>query len=221
MDSLYSFLGTLPWFDWCPPQMSKINFPLAFCPTGSLSHSSRAVRIAFPSTHCEALFPEISTRCVALRGCKCLLKRGGSVWIFAFYFTVCHSGGGQHGQREAGDLQRRAVQDVGSWGKTQHISVSHTDYTGVCVSLRLTLSNIHCWGLVVQNRGREQSYGFIVLCTLLHPQDLRKAAVLIFANKQDMKDCMSAAEISKYLSLSSIKDHPWHIQSCCALTGEG
>lgn len=55
----------------------------------------------------------------------------------------------------------------------------------------------------------------------LHLQDLRKAAVLIFANKQDMKNCMSAAEISNYLTLSSIKDHPWHIQSCCALTGEG
>ncbi|XP_013918009.1 PREDICTED: ADP-ribosylation factor-like protein 5B isoform X2 [Thamnophis sirtalis] len=52
-------------------------------------------------------------------------------------------------------------------------------------------------------------------------EDLQKAAVLIFANKQDMKGCMSAAEISKYLTLSSIKDHPWHIQSCCALTGEG
>ena len=36
-----------------------------------------------------------------------------------------------------------------------------------------------------------------------------------------MKGCMTAAEISKYLTLSSIKDHPWHIQSCCALTGEG
>lgn len=68
----------------------------------------------------------------------------------------------------------------------------------------------------------------IVLCPLPAPstqlaqlQDLRKAAVLIFANKQDMKNCMSAAEISNYLTLSSIKDHPWHIQSCCALTGEG
>ncbi|XP_056338946.1 ADP-ribosylation factor-like protein 5B isoform X2 [Oenanthe melanoleuca] len=38
---------------------------------------------------------------------------------------------------------------------------------------------------------------------------------------EDMKGCMSAAEISAYLTLSSIKDHPWHIQSCCALTGEG
>ncbi|OXB56911.1 hypothetical protein ASZ78_012349 [Callipepla squamata] len=56
---------------------------------------------------------------------------------------------------------------------------------------------------------------------ILKLKDLRKAAVLIFANKQDMKGCMTAAEISTYLTLSSIKDHPWHIQSCCALTGEG
>lgn len=65
-----------------------------------------------------------------------------------------------------------------------------------------------------------QGQGLIVSFPVLF-QDLRKAAVLIFANKQDMKNCMSAAEISTYLTLSSIKDHPWHIQSCCALTGEG
>ncbi|XP_038634623.1 ADP-ribosylation factor-like protein 5B isoform X2 [Scyliorhinus canicula] len=52
-------------------------------------------------------------------------------------------------------------------------------------------------------------------------EDLRKAAVLVFANKQDMKNSMSAAEISKFLTLTAIKDHPWHIQACCALTGEG
>ncbi|WAQ93693.1 ARL5B-like protein [Mya arenaria] len=52
-------------------------------------------------------------------------------------------------------------------------------------------------------------------------QDLRKAAVLIFANKQDIKGSMSAAEISQHLNLTSVKDHPWHIQACCALTGEG
>ena len=73
------------------------------------------------------------------------------------------------------------------------------------------------YGVLISNRGSD----LIVLCPLASPQDLRKAAVLIFANKQDMKNCMSAAEISTYLTLSSIKDHPWHIQSCCALTGEG
>lgn len=59
------------------------------------------------------------------------------------------------------------------------------------------------------------------LTNMLRHDDLRKAAVLIFANKQDIKGCMSAAEISNELSLTSIKDHRWQIQSCCALTGEG
>lgn len=56
---------------------------------------------------------------------------------------------------------------------------------------------------------------------LLCPQALRDASVLIFANKQDLKDSMTTVEISQFLTLSAIKDHPWHIQGCCALTGEG
>lgn len=32
---------------------------------------------------------------------------------------------------------------------------------------------------------------------------------------------MSVAEISQSLQLTSVKDHQWHIQACCALTGEG
>ncbi|CAM4757745.1 unnamed protein product [Rotaria magnacalcarata] len=56
---------------------------------------------------------------------------------------------------------------------------------------------------------------------MLQSEELRSASVLIFANKQDIKDAMSSAEISKQLSLTSIKDQAWHIQACCALTGEG
>ncbi|CAF1244958.1 unnamed protein product [Didymodactylos carnosus] len=59
------------------------------------------------------------------------------------------------------------------------------------------------------------------LLRMLQSEDLRTASVLIFANKQDIKDAMTSAEISKQLSLTSIKDHAWHIQACCALTGEG
>ncbi|KAL4635262.1 ADP-ribosylation factor-like protein 5B isoform X1 [Arapaima gigas] len=76
--------------------------------------------------------------------------------------------------------------------------------------------------LVVDSTDRERlAISKEELHRMLAHEDLRKAAVLVFANKQDMKDCMSAAEISRSLTLSSIKDHPWHIQSCCALTGEG
>ena len=32
---------------------------------------------------------------------------------------------------------------------------------------------------------------------------------------------MTPAEITDCLSLHSIKNHDWHIQACCALTGEG
>lgn len=59
------------------------------------------------------------------------------------------------------------------------------------------------------------------LYRMLSHEDLSKAAVLIFANKQDLKGSMTAAEISKQLDLTSIKKQQWHIQSCCALTGEG
>nr|XP_019603078.1 PREDICTED: putative ADP-ribosylation factor-like protein 5C isoform X2 [Rhinolophus sinicus] len=59
------------------------------------------------------------------------------------------------------------------------------------------------------------------LYKMLAHEALRDASVLIFANKQDMKDSMTTVEISQFLTLSAIKDHPWHIQGCCALTGEG
>lgn len=63
--------------------------------------------------------------------------------------------------------------------------------------------------------------GRLTRAGFLCPQALRDASVLIFANKQDMKDSMTTVEISQFLTLSAIKDHPWHIQGCCALTGEG
>jgi len=59
------------------------------------------------------------------------------------------------------------------------------------------------------------------LYKMLAHDELSKAAVLIFANKQDLKGSMSASEISKQLDLTSVKNHNWQIQSCCALTGEG
>ena len=50
---------------------------------------------------------------------------------------------------------------------------------------------------------------------------LKNSKLLVFANKNDLKGAMTAAEISEFVGLETIKDHAWHIQSCCALTGEG
>ena len=59
------------------------------------------------------------------------------------------------------------------------------------------------------------------LWKMLAHEDLRKAAVLVYANKQDIKGCLSVAQISKELNLTAIKKHKWQIQPCCAISGEG
>ncbi|KAL7753740.1 ADP-ribosylation factor-like protein 5B [Sorochytrium milnesiophthora] len=55
---------------------------------------------------------------------------------------------------------------------------------------------------------------------MLHEQ-LKKSAILIFANKQDVEGAHTAGQISEALNLSAIRDQTWHIQACCALTGDG
>lgn len=76
--------------------------------------------------------------------------------------------------------------------------------------------------LVIDSTDRERiSISKEELWRMLGHEDLRKAGLLIYANKQDVKGCMTAAQISKELNLTAIKKHKWQIQSCCALTGEG
>eukprot|EP00300_Choanocystis_sp_HF-7_P026213 c289_g1_i1.p3 GENE.c289_g1_i1~~c289_g1_i1.p3 ORF type:complete len:118 (+),score=25.16 c289_g1_i1:390-743(+) len=59
------------------------------------------------------------------------------------------------------------------------------------------------------------------LFSLLLREDLRAASILIFANKQDVKGALTVAEIVAQLNLSAVRDHSYHIQGSCALTGEG
>ncbi|CAL5224183.1 g6824 [Coccomyxa viridis] len=59
------------------------------------------------------------------------------------------------------------------------------------------------------------------LFTLLEHEHLQEAAILIMANKQDLKDAMNVKEMTDVLSLHSLKRHDWHIQATCAKTGEG
>ena len=56
---------------------------------------------------------------------------------------------------------------------------------------------------------------------MMEHESLKHAALLVFANKQDVKDSLTAAKISEDLSLTSLKERQWHIQACCALTGDG
>lgn len=52
-------------------------------------------------------------------------------------------------------------------------------------------------------------------------QSLENTVILVLANKNDLKGALSSAEISEALGLSQLQTHQWHIQSCCALTGDG
>lgn len=56
---------------------------------------------------------------------------------------------------------------------------------------------------------------------LLIHNDLKDAVILVFANKKDLPTAKNAAELTDLFSLHEIKNHDWHIQPCCALTGEG
>lgn len=56
---------------------------------------------------------------------------------------------------------------------------------------------------------------------MLNEDELRDATILVFANKQDLPNAMSVAEITDKLGLHSLRQRRWYIQACCATSGEG
>lgn len=83
-------------------------------------------------------------------------------------------------------------------------------------------SNTNFVFMVIDSSDRERlSVAKDELYKMLNHEDLRKSSLLIYANKQDVKDCLTTTQISQTLNLKSIKDHAYHIQPCCALSGEG
>lgn len=57
---------------------------------------------------------------------------------------------------------------------------------------------------------------------LLQDDELRDAVVLVFANKQDLPNAMSAAELGDKLCLNQLASrHTWYIQECSATTSQG
>ena len=56
---------------------------------------------------------------------------------------------------------------------------------------------------------------------MLSEDELREAVVLVFANKQDLPNAMSVAEVTDKLGLQSLRNRKWYIQATCATSGEG
>ena len=56
---------------------------------------------------------------------------------------------------------------------------------------------------------------------LLANDELREAACLVFANKQDVRGAMSTTEMCNKLGLHSLRQRNWYIQATSAVTGDG
>eukprot|EP01066_Platyproteum_vivax_P002753 Platyproteum_vivax@DN1342_c0_g1_i1.p1 len=67
----------------------------------------------------------------------------------------------------------------------------------------------------VEDAAREE------LHRMLNEDELRDAVLLVFANKQDLPNSMTAAEVTEKLNLHSLRQRQWFIQSTCATSGDG
>ena len=56
---------------------------------------------------------------------------------------------------------------------------------------------------------------------MLQEEELKDAALLVFANKQDLPGAKSEAEVSEALQLSKLKGRTWAIYKASAVKGEG
>ncbi|OLP91302.1 ADP-ribosylation factor [Symbiodinium microadriaticum] len=56
---------------------------------------------------------------------------------------------------------------------------------------------------------------------MLNEDEMRDAVLLVFANKQDLPNAMTAAEVTEKLGLQNLRHRQWFIQSACATTGDG
>mmetsp|Transcript_7156 Transcript_7156/g.10939 ORF Transcript_7156/g.10939 Transcript_7156/m.10939 type:complete len:190 (-) Transcript_7156:250-819(-) len=57
---------------------------------------------------------------------------------------------------------------------------------------------------------------------LMSDEILSDAAILVFANKQDLPQAMAVSTIMEKLQLAHVlRKHEWFIQPCCATSGEG
>jgi len=70
------------------------------------------------------------------------------------------------------------------------------------------------------DRGRIEEAA-LELHKVLRENDMRDVALLVLANKQDMPQALSVAEITEKLGLNSLKSRQWFIQASCAKSGDG
>jgi ADP-ribosylation factor-like protein 1 len=61
----------------------------------------------------------------------------------------------------------------------------------------------------------------LISCVCVEEEELRSAIVVVLANKQDLPQAMSVAEIHKALGLDALKNRTFQIFKVSALKGDG
>jgi len=56
---------------------------------------------------------------------------------------------------------------------------------------------------------------------IIGDREMKDAILLVFANKQDLPNAMSPAEITDKLGLHRMRDRNWFVQPSCATSGDG
>ena len=59
------------------------------------------------------------------------------------------------------------------------------------------------------------------LAKVLSDPELSSAALLVYANKQDLPGAVSTAEVAKRLGLATLRGRQWFVQSTVGRSGEG
>jgi ADP-ribosylation factor protein 1 len=56
---------------------------------------------------------------------------------------------------------------------------------------------------------------------MLESDELKDAAVLVLANKQDMPHALAVNKITERMGLNKLRHRQWYVQGCCATSGDG
>eukprot|EP01012_Entosiphon_sulcatum_P031408 TRINITY_DN395_c0_g1_i2.p2 TRINITY_DN395_c0_g1~~TRINITY_DN395_c0_g1_i2.p2 ORF type:complete len:179 (+),score=50.66 TRINITY_DN395_c0_g1_i2:32-568(+) len=59
------------------------------------------------------------------------------------------------------------------------------------------------------------------LTALLAEDKLQNVPLLVLANKQDLAEALTPAEVSEALQLPAVRDRQWQVEACSAKTGDG
>ena len=82
--------------------------------------------------------------------------------------------------------------------------------------------NVQCFIFVLDSSDRDRiTEASQELNRILDEDEMRDVILLVFANKQDAPNAMKEDELTGRLGLQHVNNRVWHIQPCCAVTGDG